>query len=336
MGPHDAGVLDRLPRLLRAGAVALALTPPALAAAQPGTPAPGGFRLPANYTSRFSTTELLTSNEVGFGVRYFPLPLDPDIRVTLARQPQYWEYNVSTRANDTFLAAGVFNNGSAASAGIPRLEATRDPWRGVQYSGLLQGNGAYSRFTGGYAFTVARDRVRVLGNAGVAFKGDVAAPYTQTEVGGGYGRSFGKLNASLGAAARVFTFPVQRQAQGSLDVSVSANITPLQGLTLDGSHFERFALGTVPVSDLNFGRYQESNFSVTYRLPVGSSPPAFTLGAVRTRVTRKWTDDYTAVRGDLLFRVEALPSLVGPSIGYEWPRDRNASRWLLSLSFLPK
>nr|WP_246580334.1 hypothetical protein [Deinococcus aestuarii] len=299
------------------------------------------MRLPANYLSRFSTTELLASNEVGFGVRYFPLPLAQDIRVSLAKQPNYWEYNVSTRAKDTLFAVGVFDNGATATAGIPRLEVTHDPFKGVQYSARLQGNTAYSRFTGGYAFTVAGDRVRVLNNVGVAYDyqgGDreVVAPYTQTEVGGGYGRSFGRLNTSFGTTARAFTFPVQRQAQGSVDLSVGANITPVTGLTFDGSHLERFAVGTVPVDDLNFARYQESNFGVTYRLPVAQTPPAFTLGAVRTRVTRKWTDDYTAVRGDLLFRVEALPVLVGPSIGYEWPRDRMTSRWLLSLSFLPK
>ncbi len=321
--------------------MALALSPSALAAAQPGPPAPGGLRLPANYLSRFSTTELLASNEVGFGVRYFPLPLAQDIRVSLAKQPNYWEYNVSTRAKDTLFAVGVFDNGATATAGIPRLEVTHDPFKGVQYSARLQGNTAYSRFTGGYAFTVAGDRVRVLNNVGVAYDyqgGDreVVAPYTQTEVGGGYGRSFGRLNTSFGTTARAFTFPVQRQAQGSVDLSVGANITPVTGLTFDGSHLERFAVGTVPVDDLNFARYQESNFGVTYRLPVAQTPPAFTLGAVRTRVTRKWTDDYTAVRGDLLFRVEALPVLVGPSIGYEWPRDRMTSRWLLSLSFLPK
>ncbi|WP_245872935.1 hypothetical protein [Deinococcus planocerae] len=333
-------MVHRLPRFLKAGAVALALSPSAVAAAQPGPPAFGGFHLPANYLSRFSTTELLASNEVGFGVRYFPLPLSQDIRVTLARQPQYWEYNVSTRLSETTFAVGVFNNGSAAASGIPRLEVTHDPFKGVQFSGLLQGNTAYSRFTGGYAFTVAADRVRVLNNVGVAYdsQGDreVVAPYTQTQVGGGNGRSLGRLNTYFSSTARVFTFPVQRQAQGSIDLYAAANITPTTGLTFDGSHLERFAVGKVPVDDLNFARYQESNFSVTYRLPAARTPPAFTLGAVRTRVTRDWTSDYTYLRNDVLFRVEALPTLIGPSIGYQWSPEGTPNRWLISLSFLPK
>ncbi|MEF2278659.1 hypothetical protein V3W47_10130 [Deinococcus sp. YIM 134068] len=330
-------MVERFASFLKAGAAALALALPTLAAAQSASPNLfGGLRLPANYMSRFSSTELLASNEVGFGVRYFPLPFDPDIRVSLARQPNYWEYNVSTRLNDTTLAAGVFNNGATAAAGIPRLEATRDPFKGTQFSGRLQGNGASSRFTGGYAFTVASDRVRVLSNVGVAFQNEVVAPYTQTEVGGGYGRSFGRLNTGFSATVRAFTFPSQRQAQGSADFFVSANISPLRGLILDASQFERFAVGSVPIGDLSYGRYEETNAAITYRLPVGSTPPAFALGALRTRVTRDWTSKYTYLRGDVLFRVEALPTLIGPSIGYQWSPEGTPDRWLISVSFLPK
>lgn len=316
-------MFDRSSSALRLAAATAMLSLSALAAAQPV------FHLPANYLSRFSSTELLASSEAGFGVRYVPLPLTQDIRISVVKAPTYWDYGVSARLNDTSLAAGVFYN-------VPKLEVTHDPSRGLQFRGLVQGNGATSFFTGGYAFTALGDRVRVLNNVGVGFEGDsVAAPYTQTEVGGGYGRAFGKFNASFGATARVFTFPAQRQAQGSLDFSVSANISPLRGLTLDASHFERFAVGKVTLGALNYGRYEESNASLTYRLPVGSTPPAFTVGALRTRVNRVWTGNVTSVYADLLLRAEVIPSMFGPSVGYQWAAD-GTGKWLFSLAFMGK
>ncbi|GAA5531817.1 hypothetical protein [Deinococcus aluminii] len=326
----------RLFRFITAGAAALTLTAPAVAAAQ--TPAAPALHLPANYVSRFGGTEVVAGLDggVSFGVRYFPLPFEQDIRFLLVKHPQYWEYGLTSRINDTTFAAGVFDNGLNASVGIPRLEITHDPWKGTQYSGRLQGSGYYSRFTGGYAFTTLQDRVRVLNNVGVAFQGDVVAPYTQTEVGGGYGKAFGKVNAGFGSTVRLYTFPMQKEAQGSLDVSVSASTALAPGLTVDASHFERFVVGKVAIPDLNFTRYEESNASVTYRLPVSSTPPAFTVGALRSRLTRDWTNQYTYLRNDVLFRANALPSLVGASVGYQWSRDGKDNKWLLSLVFLPK
>lgn len=297
-----------------------ALCLPTQAAAQTG------FHLPPNYLSRFSSTELLVSTSSGFGARYVPLPFTQDVRLSLVKGPTSWDYGVSTRMNDTTLVAGVFYN-------TPRLEVTHDPYRGFQYRGLIQGRGATSFFTGGYAFTTLNNRVRVLNNVGVGFEGAAAAPYTQTEAGGGYGRSFGRLNASFWTTGRVFTFPVQRQAQGSLDFSVSASTTPLRGLTLDASHFERFAAGKAGLGSLNYGRYEESNASVTYRLPMSATPPAFTVGAVRTRLSRVWKGNVTTLYGDLLLRAEALPSMFGPSIGYQWAAD-GSGKWLFSLAFM--
>ncbi|WP_019585322.1 hypothetical protein [Deinococcus apachensis] len=330
----------RFTQILKCGAAALTLTGPAVATAQTAgtqTNAVPALRLPANYFPRFGDTEVVAGLDggVSFGVRAFPLPFKQDVRLVLARHPQYWEYGVSTRINDTSLVVGVFDNGLGAAAGIPRLEITYNPYRGLQYSGLLQGNGAYSRFAGGYAFTVFQDRVRVVNNAGVAFQGDVAATYTQTEVGAGYGKMFGKINTSFGVNARLYTFPIQREAQGSLDVSLNANTALAPGLTLVASHFERLVAGHVAIPALNHGRSQETNASLTYRLPMGATPPAFTVGALRTRVTRVWTGNVTTVYGDLLLRAEALPSLFGPSIGYQWAAD-GTGKWLFSLTFMGK
>ncbi|MFC5848950.1 hypothetical protein [Deinococcus petrolearius] len=307
----------------------------ALASAQSAAPN-FGVRVPTDYLSRLASIDPLLESSIGYGVRGFPLPFTQDVRVSLAKRPNYWEYAVSTRYRDTLFAAGVFDNGSTATAGIPRLEITRDPFKGFQYSGRLQGNGAYSRFTAGYAFTVAGDRVRILNNAGVAFQGDVTAPYTQTEASGNYGKSFGPLNVNFGTTARLFTFPVQGQLQGSVDLSVGANVSPARGLTLEASQLERFAAGSVAIPDLNLVRYRQTDAAITYRLPAPVGPSAFSVGGVRTRVTRDWTYDYTYLRNDLLFRSDALPVLVGPSVGYQWGPSAATTTWLLGVSFLSK
>ncbi|MFC0618848.1 hypothetical protein ACFFF0_12765 [Deinococcus budaensis] len=318
-------LIHRFP-LARLGTTLLLSALAASTAAAQSTPS---LKLPANYLSRFGSTELVVSTESGYGVRYFPLMFDQDIRISLVKAPTYWDYNISTRTNDTTLAAGVFYN-------KPRLEITRDPSKGVQYSGLLQGRGAYSKVSGGYAFTVSKDRVRVLNNVGVAITPTVAAPYTQSEVSGGYGKSFGKLNTYVGSTARLYTFPVQKQLQGSFDAVAVANISPVKGLTLDASHFERFVGGQVAVPDFGLGRYQESNVGVTYRLPGAGAASGFGVGAVRSRLTHTWQNDYTYLRGDLLLNVGFIPSLFGPSVGYQWSPTGKDNKWLISLVTLPK
>lgn len=319
---------------LKAGILALTLTASAAAQTGPLT----ALRLPANYSPRLGGVELVAGLDggVSFGVRAFPLPLEQDVRLVLVRHPQYWEYGLSTRTSDTTLSAGVFDNGLNASRGIPRLEVRHDPWRGVQYTGLLQGSGYHSRFTAGYAFTTLGDRVRVLNNVGVAYQGEVTAPYTQSEVGGGYERTFGKVNVGFGSTARLYTFPVQKQAQGSVDFSVRANVTPVPGLTLAASHFERFVAGKVAIPDFGLGRFQETNASVTYRLPVRDVASPLGVGAVRSRVSHYWQEDRTNLWNDVFFRVNALPSLVGAGVGYEWTRDGKGDKWLFGLVFMPR
>ena len=295
------------------------------------------LKLPANYFSRFSSTELAASTDAGFGVRYFPLPFGADWRVSVVRNEKYLEYTLSTRQNDTTYAAGVYSNGYAAQAGVPTAQVTHDPWRGLQYGALLRGGGASSRVTAGYALTVLDGRVRVLNNLGVAVQGDVTAPYTQSEAGGSVSRPLTpQASVRLGASARVFTFPAQGQAQGSVDLNPGLDVNPAPGVNLSVSHLERQAVGSVPVGDLNYGDYRETAAAAAYRLsaPVGS--PQFGVAMLRSSLTRSWTGETTALRGDVLLRVGELPSLLGPSVGYQWGKTPQEGRWLLSLTFAPR
>lgn len=319
-------------RLIRALRSRLAASP-ALRAALAGAVLASGlagaqsFKLPDGYMGRFGSSELSLSNETGFGVRYLPLPLTPDIRVSLVKQGKYWEYNVGTRLRDTTVAAGIFFNGYGAAAGIPRLEITHNPAVGPQASLLLQGGGPHSHLSFGSAYALADGRVRVLGTVGIAFQGEVTAPYAQLEVGSGYGKAFGPVSTYVAGAARVYGFPVQQQYQASADLYGSVSYAPLPGLSLSASHFERFVTGKVPIPDFGFGRVQASELSATYRLGARDLP--VTLGAVRARVSRDWRGDATAVRGDLLVDVRALPVMLGPSVGYQF--TPNGGQWLISL-----
>ncbi|WP_291424256.1 hypothetical protein [Deinococcus sp.] len=332
---------------------------------------PGSF-FPPNYLSRFSTTELTASNmggTTGFGVRYFPLPLNTDLRVSLVKRPHYWEYALTTRQNDTTYSAGLFDNGDLAPTGISKIEVRHDPWKGVQYTGIIQwvgpvsdytgnyqwkdaqgkvygGNAPLSRFTAGYAFTTWKDRVRILNNVGVGMEqfnqanvrsGFITAPYTQTEISANYGEPIGKdVNVNLGSTVRLFTFPTYSRYQASIDVNPSIEVRPLKGLTLNASHLERFAKQNdrVPLSDLNFGRYRETNASISYRIDDKND---FSVNMIRTRVKANWTDKQYFLYNDVLFRFNALPVLIGPTIGYQWyPAAANNTRWLFSFSFAPK
>lgn len=292
------------------------------------------FKLPSGYMNRFGSSEVTVSDETGFGARSLPLPFDPDFRVSLVRQANYWEYTLSSRVNDTTLAGGVYFNGYAAVSGIPRAEWTHNPQRGLQYSALIQGGGLHSHLSGGYAFVVAEDRVRVLNTVGVALQGDVLAPYLQTEVGGGISTTLGPVSTYLGATARLSAFPLQGQVQGSVDLYLAASYSPVPALTLSASHFERFAAGSVAIPDFGVGRYEESAFTATYRLP--ATGHLVGLGALRTRVKRHWTSDSTSLRGDILLDIKGLPSMLGPSIGYQFGPDGRDTRWLLSLVALPR
>lgn len=345
-----------LPKTLKSFmATAAALTTLALSV-QAAAQTTGGLRLPPNYLSRFSSTELAATNDSGYGVRYFPLPIEPDLRLSILKAKDYWEYNISTRQKDTTFAFGVFNNGYTAAAGIPKFEITHDPYKGVQYSGVVQhlfgilpvkSYDPYSKFTVGYAFAVWNDRIRILNNVGVGYKTitddaapyainkEIVAPFTQTEAAGGYSKPVtDKINVGIYTTARLFTFPMQGQYQASIDLSPSINVQVTPQFSVSASQLERFAVGSVPISDLNYARYQESYATLTYRLPKDSP-----VGMLRSRLTKNWVGDSgnTYLRNDVLFNVPQIPVLVGPSVGYQWGGTSSAvNRWLWSLSFAPK
>lgn len=316
-----------------------------------------GFQIPSDYINRLSSTELAASNDSGFGVRYFPLPFQADIRISLMKQPKYWEYNFSTRQKDTTLAFGVFNNGATAATGVPKFEITHDPWKGLQYAGVVQhltgilpnveSYDPFSKFTVGYAFTMWEERIRILNNVGLGYKtitndtapyaitSEVFAPYTQSEIGLSYNKAVTpQFTPRIYTVARLYTFPLQKQYQASIDLTPGVHFSPGGGVDLDLSQLERFATtAPVPIGDLNFARYQETYFTGSYRLPKSSSD--FSVGMLRTRLTKNWVGDNgnTYLRNDVLFDVKAIPVLVGPSIGYRWANTAGGGNgWLISFS----
>lgn len=320
--------------LLSGGALAQSSVTPA--PAQPSGLEAFAAKFPPNYFSRFGSTTVLVTQSDGFGVRAFPLPLTQDIRFTLAKRPNYWEYNVFTRYQGVLIAAGVFDNGATAKTGIPRAEMTYDPYTGVQWSAKWQGAGYHSKVSVGYAFTVANNKVRVLNNVGIAEQKGVVAPYTQSEV---TARDTLKLNPATSvrgvATARLYTFPAQSTAQTSVDLTFGATYNPSRALLLDVSHLERFAFGKVAIPDFNFARYEETNGSLLLRTPINPNQSTG-LGGFRIRATRNWTGDYTYLRGDILIYDKRLPVLIGPTIGYQWGPTTQTSTFLFGVSSAPK
>ncbi|WP_082869824.1 hypothetical protein [Deinococcus puniceus] len=348
--------------MIKAGFAALALAAVAPSQAQSTAPEPFRFQFPAGYLGRLGGTEGVVDfgGEVtkvnAFGVRAFPLPTVQDLRVVLVKHNKYWEYNISTRIKDTTLLAGIVNNGDAA-AGIAKLEVTHDPFKGIQYGASIQqsqlaSRDSSARFNVGYASSAWQDRIRILNlvafsldsvtttetrdEQSVAITRATATPYTFSQVNGGYGEPIGQqFNWRLDSTARLYTFPLNDKAQWSLDVTPSLEYRPVAGVTLNLSHLERFAGGEVALPSLNLVRHEESNATITYRIP---GTPEFGLGALRVRGTRNWTSDYTYLRNDVLLNIKALPFLIGPSIGYQWgpAKDGSASQMLYALVVMGK
>lgn len=178
------------PALLTATLTAAGL---ALTASAQTSPA-GGVQLPADYFGRFGSTQLVASNTDGFGVRYLPLPLKADLRLTLVKAPTYTDYGLSAQLGSLYAATGVFYN-------VPRAELTNAPASGLQWSGVVQGGASHSHFSVGYATQVDGGKVRFLNNVGVAQQGGVTAPYTQSEVSAAYGRTFDRVNTAVYSTA---------------------------------------------------------------------------------------------------------------------------------------
>ncbi|WP_369409112.1 hypothetical protein [Deinococcus arboris] len=308
---------------MRVSAFLAALALASSAAAQTSI---GGFQLPPDYLSRFGSTQAVASSTEGFGVRALPLPLKTNVRLTFVKAPTYVDYGVSAQMGSLSAAVGVFYN-------VPRAELTSAPAAGLQWSGVVQGKGAHSRFTLGYASQLAEGRVRVLNNVGAAQQGAVTAPYTQTEVSGAYGKVLGSVNTAVYATARMYAFPVQGKAQGSLDTTLALNARLAPGLSLDASHFERFAVGEVAIPDFGLSRYHASAASLAYR-PGGAG---FGVGLVRARAGRDWTSKISTLDGDLLLRADGVPVMVGGSVGYEWHEAApGANRWRFGLAVQPR
>ncbi|UQN05762.1 hypothetical protein [Deinococcus sp. QL22] len=326
------------------GFAGLALTAVMPAQAQSAAPEPFRFQFPAGYVGRLGGIEGVLDfgadiDKVNaFGVRSFPLPTLQDVRVALVKHNKYWEYNISTRIKDTTLLAGIVNNGDSP-AGIAKVEVTHDPFKGIQYGASIQGyqgNPYIARFNVGYASTVWQDRIRILNTVGIGAEPSNFVPYTFSQVNGGYGEPIGQqFNWRVDSTARLYTFPLNDKAQWSVDISPSLEYRPGAGVTLNLSHLERFAGGEVALPSLNLGRYEESNATITYRIP---GTPEFGLGALRVRGTRNWTSDYTYLRNDVLLNIKALPFLIGPSIGYQWgpAKDGSTSQMLYALVVMSK
>lgn len=291
--------------------------------------------LPKDYWNRFNRIQAIASTRDGFGVRYFPLPLEVDLRVTLAKRPHYWEYGIGTRMYDTTFFAGIYDNGPDAQKGIPRVEATHDPFKGYQATALWQGEGALSRFSVGHAWTFEQDKVRVLQNVGYATQNAVKEPFTETIASGYFPKSFDKVNTALSVTGRAYTYPLAQKAQASVDLTLSANVTPVPGLTFDGFHMERFAAGESVIPGFGFGRYRETALNTTYRMQYAADPE-FAFGGVRERFNHYWTSNSSWAYGDLFFRTKYLPVLFGPSVGYYWSPDGKSNKWVISLTTAPK
>ncbi|GGR53377.1 hypothetical protein GCM10008959_13720 [Deinococcus seoulensis] len=314
------------------------------AAAAPNTATTGAARtlqLPANYLVRFGSTQVVASSTDGFGVRYLPLPLEKDIRVTLLRNTfyDYWDYGLTARDGKLSGALGVF-------ASIPKAELTYDQrdgvigsalWQGRNYSGLDY----HSHLYAGYSFTTDRNRIRILNTVGIAQQEDakkveVTTPYTRTEMTTAYSAKFGVANARLNTISRLYTYPMLGGVQASVDITPGVNLTLAPGLLIDASHLSRLVMGTSVIRDFNLADLQQSTVVATYKLPVSKPEPLATLGGVRGRVVRNWTGDYTYVYGDLFLRIDGLPTMLGPSVGYQWTPGGKTNKWLFSLVSLPR
>lgn len=301
------------------------------------------LNLSRTYLTRLGSVSVVASSTEGFGVRNFPLPTGEDIRFTVVRNTQYdyWDYGLTGQFKNLRAAAGVFSS-------VPKAELTYDQRDGMVGSVLIQGRNyaglAYhSHLYAGYSFTTDSNRVRILNVVGVAEqevsrKGEkyVLAPYLRSEMTTSHSAKFGVFNARLSTLGRLYAYPDQGTAQLSADVTPGVSVAPVPGLLLDASHLSRMVTGTSPIRDFNLVNLQQSTLIATYRLPVGKTPPAVMLGGLRGRLVRNWTNDYTYAYGDVFIRLDALPVMLGPSIGYQWTPGGRTDKWVFSLVTLPR
>ncbi|MFC6592511.1 hypothetical protein ACFP81_11240 [Deinococcus lacus] len=318
---------------LARGAALLALLSPAAQAQAPAPSSPFGVQFPPDYLGRLGGTEPVASSESGFGVRNFPLPFSVPVSISLVKKPNYWETSLNSRVDDTTYGIGIYDNGLNAKEGLFKVVADHDPWEGWQYGAMYQNQGALSRVNLGYAALFDDRQLRLLGNVGLGAQGDLLTPYGQLQATRTFSVAKDNYNLRTSLTGRVFAYPVAGKAQGSLDTEFGATVRPVPQLNLSATHLERFVVGEAALSAQGFSRYQESNLDATYRLPTSEAPLEF--GALRSRLTQYWTSEETALRGDLLFKAEGLPSLIGPTVGYRWSKNAEGA-WLFGITSLPR
>lgn len=326
--------------LLGSAALASALLTPAAAQQQnpaqqegstPQSPPPPRFGVPANYLGRFSgLSPVLETDDKSditkLGLAGIPLPAEQDWRVLLVRRPDYWDYTLSTRKNDTTYLVGKLDN-------IWRGEAVHDPYTGPQFRALLS-FGGFSELSGGYAFTALDGKARILSKVGVAASGDIRTPFGYTQAGGTFGTRVGAVNFSVTPQARVYLYPFETSAYGSAEVVFAANTALTPQLLLEANHLERWSAGRSVIPEFAQSRAQETNLSATYRLPV-EGDPAFGLGAVRGSYSHNWQNQWDYLRGDVLLRSSSLPVMMGPRLEYRSGPD-GQGRWVYGLVTLGK
>lgn len=281
------------------------------------------LQLPTDYFTRFSSTSLVASSVMGFGLQSFPLPLPLDIRVSLVKAPTYNTYGLDMNAKDTTVKAGVFYNN-------PRFELSYHPDVGGQYVAAFERNAAY--FYGGYASRLLDSKVRVVNDIGVVFVNEEGIPFTYHELGAYIRKPMGSFVSALGGTSRIYVYPTEQQYQWSNDVSVSGSYRVSENFSIEGSHLARFVQGKAPA--FNLGDIQNTNLGALYRFTDTGGP--LSLGALQARYSRNWLNGNNFIVGDILLGSSYLPVLAGPSIGYEWTDNGQAKRWVFGLASVIK
>ena len=310
----------------------------------------GGFKLPADYSSRFGATSALMdrANSV-YGVRYLPLPFSTDVRIFYVNRPTYAEYGLYSRLSDTDVLLGQFEGGVG---GVGTAKLDHNPDQGAQFTTLLQGSGvaseAYLNYTqAGYA---QRWGVfRLYAAAGYGFTGTTSAGYTNLVASGGKNFKLGKFNLNLSATFRNWLYPATAQQFTSADFVAGLGGPVTDTLSASASHFERVAFGT-DVLGFGPGAYRESRLNLTYKPK--PSTAKLSLRNAQFDAYRIWNDaanlnnryavslaarakftpllaleatpsyDFyfglAALKAALLFDLPQLGSAVGPSIKYTY------------------